>query len=120
MSARVEVDQREFVEDGKYVVTFNVTDASEIQPELFTFDLLDRFTNVATLRDIANWPNSKAEAIGLNQQFYRANTLRLEYTTPREAREAGAYLSTRLECLLLAWNAEQPPSFGEIRTAVYP
>lgn len=119
MSASLEIETIEVVVAEGYEVSMHVLTANGIDAEVFVFSMDDVFSHVATTRDMANFPNSRAYAVEHNLPFYRSTEMRLSLQNPSSARTAREALDSRLTGLLAAWNAQPVPAFGESTTKVY-
>jgi len=119
MSAQLGVETTETTTETGYVVSMRVLTANGIEPQVFVFSLDDVFSHVATTRDMANFPNSRAYAVENNLPFYRDVRMSLTLQSPALARTAREALDSRLAGLLAEWNAQPTPAFGEHFTKVY-
>ena len=118
--SRIEVTTRESIEQGAFVLNAVVDHADGVDAEVFVLrDDDSSFSHVATLRDLANYPNSLSEARALGQPFYRAASMCARFVSASDAREASVQLGVRLARLVRDWNATQPPNFGVTTTTVY-
>ena len=114
----VEVKRTESVENGVYVVEVIMLSAEGIEKELMVYQG-DAFDHVATPRDIALYPPSAAQAEALGLAFHRRDRVRLVYSTPAQAREAGEHVEGRISTSRQLYDAQQPPNFGINQTTVY-
>lgn len=103
----------EIVDDG-YAVKVAVTGAEGIAPELFVFRVGGRFSHVATLRDISNYPEGEASARALGHPFFRASEMVYVAPSPQEARQARDQIVARLRVVVEARKATTPPDFGGV------
>lgn len=114
MSVSVNYRASEEIVDDGYAVKVAVTAAEGIAQELFVFRAGGRFSHVATLRDVANYPPGEAAARALGHPFFRATEMVYVAPSPQEAREARNQIVARLRAVVAARKASTPPDFGGV------
>lgn len=114
MSVSVNYRAEELSSDSGYSIKISITSVVGIVPELFVFRVGGRFSHVATLRDIATYPESESSARSLGHTFFRASEMIYTTAAPQDAREARNQIVARLRTLVAARKASVPPDFGGV------
>ena len=95
------------VQAGPAYRTFDtVTASGGIQIQVFVFLVLDdSFQHVATVDNMVNLPNTKAQAILDGKDAYRLAVVQKDYPILKDAEEFAATLIQRMKLLVIEYDA---------------
>jgi hypothetical protein len=90
--------------EGVYAVTFTVIDVTDIEAEIFIFDVeYSAFVGVCTLHSMRNYPRTRAEAVTQGISFFRAMGVVRTFPTIDLAMAFVAVTEGRIEALRRSW-----------------
>ena len=122
----IQVNQTQLVEAAappasiQYRLIIEITNANEIEPELFVFNVSDdAYSHVAAFRDLQIYPNSKAKAQAEDALFYRSTKIQLIFTDQERAYNAATGIQARLKRANADWGSSKTTPFGGVETFVY-
>lgn len=107
-------------EGPMYEIRFNVLSSYAIEPELFVVSTSDdKYSHVATVRDLKGIPRDKADAIDQGLGYYRVAKVILRAYTKPAASEATEIAQRRLQLVVKDWANDEGITFGGTETFVY-
>ena len=106
-SAWIQVEETRGGEPLAYNVRFLVSRAYGVPVELFVMRADDgTYSHVATVDEVANYPDDRNDAIAQNFAFFRAASATLQGTTREAITEHQTHVRRRLTEVTLAWDDE--------------
>jgi hypothetical protein len=89
-----------------YRVTFEVTDAQNIELDVFCYNVEDAtYSHVASVYDLESYPVGQDLAQTRELQFFRARTVTADFNTIYDATLFETVTKNRLKVLSVAWNS---------------
>lgn len=103
---RLTVEQQRAVVTGDlFQTTTTVTESLGIQAQVFVFRTVDEtYSHVATVNDMDWWPNSYAEALADDKNFYRLAACVVSFDSVDTANEFAGYTLERIDLLTTAYS----------------
>jgi hypothetical protein len=89
-----------------YRVSDTATAGVNIEKEVFVFKTADDvFNRIATVADMTDYPNTKAQAVLDGKDYYRDAHFQHDYASLKQAADAATAIVGRLKALLVDYDA---------------
>lgn len=101
MSIHIELHQEKTVLEGPlYEVVTTIEYIEGLDRNIFVYETeTGEYSHVATVWDMAEWPASQREAQLDFKNYYRDDSATVSYPVPSVARDAAAYIQSRVQSL---------------------
>lgn len=103
-----------------YEVLATIEGASGIDQALFVHRVSDdAYSHVAMPLDLVSYPNTKAQAVYDERDFYRKTSMAVSFSSATQGREAEQHIKERLAFVTSTWDSADPASFDTFERIFY-